>query len=104
MFELLDDYYTQDIRIDLASAECLSKINPNIEHYQNAARDGEFVVSVLQGDAYTAVYVLRIERIFATLEEARQFILTLIKQYPGAATFDFVERPCSESAPAVCEL
>jgi len=66
MFERLENYYTQNIRIDLTSAERLATLNPDVVEYRKAAKNKNYVVSVLQGDVQEGVYTLRMEKIFDT--------------------------------------
>ena len=90
MFERLENYYTQNLRIDLASAERLAKLNPDDVEYRKAAQNQNYVVSVLQGDVQESVYTLRMEKIFDTLDEAQKTFEKLTKENPDAASFDFV--------------
>ena len=90
MFERLENYYTQNIRIDLTSAERLAKLNPDDVEYRKAAKNKNYVVSVLQGDVQESVYALRMEKIFDTLDEAQKTFVKLTKENPDAASFDFV--------------
>ncbi|WP_422026172.1 hypothetical protein [Roseovarius sp.] len=90
MFELLKDYYTQNIRIDLASAEQLARLNPDVASYQSAAQDKMLVVSVLQGDVHESVYATLMEKFFDSFDEAQQIFLKLIRENPDAVYFDFV--------------
>lgn len=90
MFEKRADFYTQEIRIDLMSAERLAELNLENEQYRNAAQHGEFVVSVLQGNIYESVYISQMERFFHTFAAAQQVYLTLIAENPEAPHFDFV--------------
>ena len=90
MFERLENYYTQNIRIDLASAEQLAKLNPDNVEYQKAAQNKNYVVSVLQGDVQESAYTLRMEKMFDTLDEAQKTFVKLTRENPDAAYFDFV--------------
>jgi len=83
-------YYTQNIRIDLTSAERLATLNPDVVEYRKAAKNKNYVVSVLQGDVQEGVYTLRMEKIFDTLDEAQKTFVKLTKENPDAASFDFV--------------
>ena len=49
MLETLDDFYTQDLRVDLVAASQLADLNLKHTEYLAAAARGAFVVSVLQG-------------------------------------------------------
>tara|TARA_R110002124_G_C8957156_1_gene513757 strand:+ start:2724 stop:3065 length:342 start_codon:yes stop_codon:yes gene_type:complete len=93
MFQKLDDFYTQDIRIDLAAASQLADVNPENAAYVEAAARGAFIVSALQGDVYESVYTPLLERTFDTLAEARLFYDNLASEHPDAKCFDFVAPP-----------
>ena len=93
MLQKLDDYYTQDVRIDLVAASRLADINPKHPEYRAAAARGAFVVTVLQGDVYESVYAPLLERAFDTLAEAQLFYDNLSSEHPDAKCFDFVAHP-----------
>ncbi|WP_114961166.1 hypothetical protein [Tritonibacter mobilis] len=90
MFERLEDYYTQSIRIDLTSADQLARLNPENVEYRIAAQNNRYVVSVLQGDVQESVYSTRMQKVFDTFDEAQQTFLTLLRENPDAEYFDFV--------------
>lgn len=95
MFQKLEDFYSQDLRIDLTPAKRLAALNPDhLPHCAAAERD-TFIVSVLQGDVYESVYAQRMERFFDTLAEARSFYEQMKAEHPSAANFDFVSFPAS---------
>lgn len=89
MFQLLDDFYTQAIRIDLNAASQLAKLNPKDAKYCTAAERDAFVVTVLQGEVQENVYVARLEQVFETLAEAKSFFDRLGAEYPDATCCDF---------------
>ena len=93
MLQKLDDFYTQDVRIDLIAASRLADINPTHAEYRAAAARGAFVVSVLQGDVSESVYAPLLERMCDTLAEARLFYDNLASEHPDAKCFDFVVHP-----------
>jgi len=93
MFQKLEDFYSQDLRIDLTPAERLAALNPEHLPYCAAAERGAFIVSVLQGDVYESVYTQRMEQFFDTLAEARSLCERLQAKHPSAAYFDFVSFP-----------
>ena len=93
MLETLDDFYTQDLRVDLVAASQLADLNRKHPEYLTAAARGAFVVSVLQGDLYESVYAPLMERTFDTLAEARVFFDSLASEQPDAKCFDFVAHP-----------
>jgi hypothetical protein len=93
MFQKLDDFYTQNIRIDLIAASRLADVNPGNADYREAAVRGAFVVTVLQGDLHESLYTPRLERTFDTLAEARAFYDLLVSEHPDAACYDFVAHP-----------
>ena len=93
MLETLDDFYTQDLRVDLVAASQLADLNPKHPEYLAAAARGAFVVSVLKGDVYESVYAPLLERTFDTLAEARVFFDGLASEHPDAKCFDFVAHP-----------
>lgn len=90
MFEKFDGYYTDQLRIDLASAAELAALNPSIEPYRAAASRGAFVVSVVQGDIHEGVYSPLFERFFEVLTEAQELYDALVADNPSACCFDFV--------------
>lgn len=89
MFQLLDDFYTQAIRIDLIAASQLAKLNPENTKYRDAAKRGAFVVTVLQGEVYESVYTSLLEKIFETFAEAKSFYDRLGAEHPDATCYDF---------------
>jgi len=89
MFQLLEDFYTQAVRINLNAASQLAVLNPDHASYCAAAERGDFIVTVLQGDVYESVYVARFERIFETFVDAKSFYEHLILEHPDAAHYDF---------------
>ena len=89
MFQLLDDFYTQAIRIDLIAASHLAKLNPGNTTYHDAAKRGAFVVTVLQGEVHESVYMARLEQIFETFAEAKSFYDRLGAEHPDATCCDF---------------
>ena len=93
MLETLDDFYTQDLRVDLVAASQLTDLNRKHPEYLTAAARGAFVVLVLQGDLYESVYAPLMERTFDTLTEARVFFDSLASEQPDAKCFDFVAHP-----------
>lgn len=95
MFQKLDDFYTQDVRINLVAASRLAELNPENGDYRDAAARGALVVSVLQGDIHESVYTQRLERTFDTLAGAKAFYDLLVSEHPDAACFDFVAHPPS---------
>lgn len=93
MIDRLEDYYTQNIRIDFTSAEQLAALNPDDIDYHNAAKTNRYVVSVLQGDVRESVYSTLLEEMFDTFDEAQRTFLRLINENPDAAYYDFVPKP-----------
>jgi|AntAceMinimDraft_1070359.scaffolds.fasta_scaffold113860_1 hypothetical protein len=98
MFQKIEDFYCQEIRIDLIAAQQLASLNPKHIQYCSAAESGAFVVSVLQGDIQEGVYSVLMEHFFDTLAEAQQVYAILISENPGATHFDFVAHPTSGAA------
>ena len=70
MFERLENYYTQNIRIDLTSAERLATLNPDVVEYRKAAKNKNYVVSVLQGDVQEGVRRIAMKRQDFTVNDA----------------------------------
>lgn len=89
MFQLLEDFYTQAIRIDLNAASQLAKLNPKDAKYGAPAERDAFVVTVLQGETHEGVYVTRLEQNFETFAAAKSFFDRLIAEYPDATGCDF---------------
>ncbi len=104
MLETLDDFYTQDLRVDLVAASQLADLNQKHPEYLAAAARGAFVVSVLQGDVCESVYAPLMERTFDTLAEARLFYNNLTAEHPDAACFDFVEHPTGIATAQITSL
>lgn len=98
MFQKLEDFYTQELRIDLAPAALLAELSPQNEAYRAAAEREAFFVSVLQGDVQEGAYVLLKEQAFDHFSEARAFYKSLISENPNAAHLDFVAYPSGVSA------
>lgn len=97
VFEKLEGFYTEQLRIDLVPAAQLAAMNPSNEPYRTAADRGAFVVSVLQGDIHEGIYTPLQERFFDVLTEARDVYTALVVDNPGAASFDFVSDPTGAS-------
>lgn len=97
MFQNLEDFYTQKLRIDLAPATLLAELCPQNETYRAAAEHDAFFVSVLQGDVHEGVYVLLREQNFDSLSEAQAFYKSLFSEHPTAEYFDFVAYPSGVS-------
>jgi len=93
MFEKIKDFYSQDIRVDLAPASMLADLCPQNEAYCSAAARGSFMVSISQGDVHEGVYVPLLERPFSSISAAREFLEGLRSEYPTATYFDFVAHP-----------
>lgn len=93
MFEKIKDFYSQDIRIDLASASMLADLSPQNEVYRSAAARGGFVVSIAQGNVHESVYVSLAEQVFDSISAAQAFFETLRFRHPTATYFDFVAYP-----------
>ena len=93
MFKKIQDFYSQDLRIDLTPAALLAKMGPKNAAYQPAAERGAFVVSVSQGDVHESVYVLLSEQVFDSLSEAHTFFETLRFEHPTAQFYDFAAHP-----------
>jgi len=104
MLETLDEFYTQDLRVDLIAASQMADLNPKHPKYLAAAARGAFVVSVLQGDVYESVYAPLLERFFDTLAEARLFYNNLASEHPDAKCFDFVAHPTSTTTAQTTSL
>lgn len=88
MIDILQDYYTDKLRIDITSAQSLAELNPASEKFAKAALNKQFVINVLQGDIYEGVYSVLAERFFDTEIEAREHFNSLVIQYPDAAIID----------------
>jgi hypothetical protein len=97
MFHLLEDFYTQAIRIDLTAASKLAALNPNDANYRAAAERDAFFVTVLQGEAYDGVYSARLERVFETYPQAKLFCNELIAEYPEAIHWDHATAAAAET-------
>ncbi|MFG6532155.1 MULTISPECIES: hypothetical protein [unclassified Sulfitobacter] len=50
MFKKIANFYSQNLRIDLAPASILADLSPENETYRSAAERGDFVVCVAQGE------------------------------------------------------
>tara|TARA_R110002012_G_scaffold47399_4_gene124257 strand:+ start:1478 stop:1801 length:324 start_codon:yes stop_codon:yes gene_type:complete len=90
MFEKITDFYSQELRIDLAPAGMLADLSPQNEAYGSAAARGGFIVSVAQGDVHESVYVSLVEQVFNDLFEARELFENLRSEHPTATCLDFV--------------
>jgi hypothetical protein len=84
MFQRIEGFYTQEIRIDLVAASQMAKLNPNDPAYCAAAERGAYIVSVLQGDNYEGFYGLLLERTFDKLDDAKSFFNLLALENPDA--------------------
>lgn len=91
--EKIENFYSQDLRIDIAPATMLAALDPQNETYCATAARGCFVVSAAQGDVHESVYVLLMEQAFDGLLEARECFETLCSAHPTATYFDFVTHP-----------
>ena len=98
MVEKIKDFYSQELRIDLAPAAMLAALGPRNEAFCSEAMRGCFVVSAAQGDVHEGVYVLLTEQAFDGLLEARELIETLYSEHPKATYFDFVTHPAGIDA------
>lgn len=93
MFEKIKDFYSQDIRIDLAPASMLAELSPQNKTYRSAAARGGAVVSILQGSVHESVYVSLAEQVFDSTSTAQAFFEALRFTHPTAIHFDFVAFP-----------
>lgn len=90
MFEKIEDFYSQDIRVDLATASMLADLNPQNAIYRFAAARGGFVVSISQGNVHDSVYVSLAEQVFDSISTAQEFVEALRRRHPTATYFNFV--------------
>lgn len=97
MFQLLDGFYTQAVRVDFNAASKLVEFNPEDTRYCAAAMRDSFVVAVLQGEVQESVYVARLEQVFETFAEAKSFYDRLITEHPEATGCDFTRPQASDS-------
>lgn len=97
VYKKLEGNYTEEFRIDLASAAQLAALNPDSVPYRTAANRGAFVVSFLQGDIQESIYTLLQECFLDVLTDARDVYTALVADNPGAASFDFVSDPTGVS-------
>lgn len=97
MFHLVEDFYTQAIRIDLTAASKLAALNPGDANYRAAAERGAYIVTVLQGEAFDGVYSARLEQVFETYAEAKSFCEELSAEHPEASHDDHAAAAAAET-------